>query len=166
MKEIELTQGYKALVDDEDFERVSQFRWHAVVEKSKGKNKRLRSVYAQRALPRENGKQHKERMHRFILGVGAVVEVDHKDSDGLNNQKDNIRKATDEQNAQNMRKQENKTSRFKGVYWYKLRNCWRAKIRVKGVLKSLGYYKEERNGALAYDEAARKFFGEFALTNF
>ena len=166
MKQIELTQGYVALVDDEDFERVSQFKWQAVEEKSKGKDKKVRSVYAQRALPREDGKQRKERMHRFILGVDPAVEVDHKDSDGLNNQKDNIRASTDRQNAQNMRKQENKTSRFKGVYWYKLRNCWRAKIRTDGILKSLGYYKDEKQAALAYDAAARHFFGEFAHTNF
>src|SRR6185369_10082175 len=109
MKRIKLTQGKCALVDDEDFERVSQFKWVA----DKDKNNLW---YASRHFPLGNGKRTTQKMHTFILN--GLKKVDHKNSDGLDNQKHNLRPATTSQNGANRRKQARKTSSvFKGVWW-------------------------------------------------
>jgi hypothetical protein len=92
--------------------------------------------------------------------------VDHHDGDGLNNQQNNLRAATQSQNNQNARKQVNKTSRFKGVSWYKKYQKWNARIQISRHLRHLGYFMFEGDAAQAYDNAARRIFGEFALLNF
>lgn len=95
MKEVKLTRGYVALVDDEDFERVSQHTWHVKHDH--------RNVYACTNIVCD-GKRVYVRLHRFIVGIyDPEIEVDHEDHNGLNCQKHNIRKANSEQNAYNMR---------------------------------------------------------------
>lgn len=155
MKEIKLTQGKVALVDDDDFERVNAFKWQAF--------KNYQTWYARRnegTSPRKN-----VRMHQYILGVkGKASQVDHCDGDGLNNQRSNLRIATMMQNQANRGPQRNNTSGFKGVY--KHEGNWRAQIKYKGEKISLGAYPDPAEAARAYDRKARELFGEFAWQNF
>jgi len=150
MREIPLTQGYIAIVDDEDYARVLTVgSWQADVDPH--------SVYAVCS---------RIKMHRFIAGVTAPsIEVDHRDGNGLNNQKYNLRVCTKRQNAQN-RKAIRGKSQYKGVTWHVARQEWRANIRVNGKQKHLGAFSDERSAALAYDSAARLYFGEFSHCNF
>ena len=158
MAEIELTQGKIAIVDEEDFERLSKYKWCT----RKGGN----TFYAIRWGPRVDGKRRVILMHREILGLKpGDPDVDHRDGNGLNNQKKNLRIATKSQNAMNQQKTRG-TSRFKGVYWHKPSKKWRARICVNGEQKQLGHFMDEEEAARAYDEKAREIFGEFAKTNF
>src|SRR4029077_1656958 len=121
------------------------------------------------------------KMHRVILGLTNPKELgDHRDGDGLNNQKHNIRKATSQQNLRNSNRVRQLTSGYKGVYKYTAKRTyfgktykyvyWRASITIDSKEKSLGLFKNNKEGemlaAKAYDEAAKKYFGEFANLNF
>ncbi len=166
MKEIELSQGYIALVDDADFETVSSHFWYAHIDKRKDGS--IRNVYAKSNVILEGGKRAVLALHRFLLDItDPKVQVDHKDHNGLNCQRNNLRVAKNEQNSKNKRKTTlPMSSQFKGVYWYKPRSNWRAMIYVENKHKHLGNFKIEEQAAFAYDAAARKYFGEFAHTNF
>lgn len=160
MKEIKLTQGKVALVDDEDFEYLSQFKWQY------NKNCTV-SGYARRNV-RVNGKVKSIPMHREILGLGwgNKTKVDHKDRNGLNNQKSNLRHATVTQNNCN-RRLHNK-HKYRGVTFIKnggYISKWRASIVKDGRRIPLGHYKTVEEAALAYNEAAKKYQGEFAVLN-
>jgi hypothetical protein len=162
MKTVQLTQGYVSLVDDEDYDRIMAVgSWHAWVGK--------RQVYAKHGV--SGGKTIL--LHRFVMGVTGRCKVDHEDTDGLNNQKCNLRVATTKQNAQNRRKLLQGTSKYKGVC-KRIRKGrppsavpWIALIGTgqKNQLY-LGSFASEKEAALAYDAAARQHFGEFANTNF
>ena len=163
LKTILLTKGKVALVDDEDYVWLSQWKWcaHKCVYKT-------RVVwYAKRGL----GFKYDKRtifMHQEVAGVIGILKVDHRDGDGLNNQRNNLRPATTRQNGHNRRKSsfERQTSQFKGVYWNKRDGRWMASITVEGRKWFLGYFDEEQDAAKAYDKAAKQAFGEFALLNF
>ena len=158
MKKIKLNKRYKALVDDEDYEKVITRNWFAC----KSRN----TIYAISNIP---GKSSTVGMHRFILGItDSKIKIDHEDHDGLNNQRHNLRVCTNQQNCGNQKKCKSKgnSSRYKGVSWKTTRNCWVAQICFKGNKKHLGYFTAERSAAIAYDRAARKCFGEFACCNF
>lgn len=154
MKEILLTQGKVALVDDEDFDRVNQFKWHAHISN--------RGVYyARRSL---SGSNKKQRLHSFILP--KVKRIDHWDGDGLNCQKNNLRKASQAENTYNLKKRKNTTSRYKGVSWHTRQQVWRSQLQFNRRNIFLGYFEKERDAAIAYDLAAKIYFGEFARINF
>lgn len=156
MKQIPLTQGKFALVDDEDYERVMRYKWCAT--------RTRRTWYAmRRAGTRPNRKTIM--LHRFILNAPAGVEVDHRNSDGLNCTRGNIRIATHQQNNWNRRKKLNTASRFIGVMFDGERKHWRAYIRVNGKRKWLGRFKDERLAAIARNSAAVTYHGEFARLN-
>lgn len=160
-KSIVLTQGKVALVDDNDFERLSVYNWQA----SKVVLKNRTIWYAVRMMPRKNGKQRKSWMHREVLNVtDAAIKVDHRNGDGLLNIRENLRLSTNSQNQQNRRKVPGCRSRLKGVFWYEKTGRWIASIRVKGRLRH--HFKREVDVGLAYDLAATKEFGEFALPNY
>lgn len=161
MREIPLSQGYVAIVDDEDYERVVQFKWSASVRRRR--NGTIKTIYAMR----EEG-AIMVLLHRFVLElpVGRIPLVDHRDGDGRNNQKANLRHCGVQQNAGNARKHFDTTSRFKGVYWDKANDKWRAQIKHGKKHESLGRFTSEVEAAKAYDAAARRLFGTFALTNF
>ena len=163
MKEIQLTQGYVALVDDEDFERCMEGpKWYSQVHRRK--NGSVRTVYAQRRVRREDGTRTSQYMHRFILGVtDPKVQVDHKDHNGLNNQKYNLRPATSAENAHNQCISTDSSSGCKGVHWSDQK--WVARIMIDGKRRQLGRFVSIANAKKAYDSAALKYFGEFALTN-
>lgn len=157
MKTIDLTQGKFALVDDDDFDRVNQFNWRAVCTGG-------HVHYVRRRFKTTNGKWNGQQyLHRFILP--GVVEIDHINRDGLDNQKHNLRSTTSSQNHANQKKQAGRSSSFKGVYRFRRRE-WRASIQLNGKSTHLGLFKTEVDAAKAYDVAARKFFEEFARLNF
>lgn len=156
MKEIKLTQGQVALVDDEDYEYLNQWKWYA--QKSRG------TFYACRYT-----KNEVLIMHRIILNTPFNMEVDHRDHNGLNNQRHNIRNCTRSQN--HMNKDPRGSSKYLGVSWDKSRNKWRAFIQTRqisnGKRKTLfnGQYNTEEEAAIAYNEAAKRLHGEFANLN-
>jgi len=157
MKEIVLTQGKVALVDDEDFEFLNQFKWYA--------HKQKYTFYAVRNETNPDSKKRKTiKMHRFLLRVTKPKTfVDHKDHNGLNNQKHNLRESTHAQNQMNRNCYEG--FKYKGVSYIKL-NKWRARIKFNQKQIHLGYFTDEIQCAKAYDIKAKELFGEFANLNF
>ena len=149
------------MVDDEDFEWLNQWKWRLETYILKSRI----IYYAIRSSPRVNGKWHKIWMHREILGIKDSLQGDHKDDNGLNNQRFNLRKATIAQNAQNRVKQKKCSSRFKGVYWNRQHQKWVSHIQSKNCYQYLGVFSNEIDAAMAYDTAARKTFGQFAKVN-
>lgn len=156
MKLVTLTQGQFAMVDDADFDRVNQFKWYA--------RKSYNTFYATRNISLGAGRQSPRQLHQFILP--GVKQIDHKDGNGLNNQKYNLRPATSIQNKRNCRKYRGDfSSKFKGVRKREY-NRWQARISIVGRLLNIGSFDSEEQAAKAYDTAAIKHFGEFAKLNF
>lgn len=155
MREIQLTQGQVATVDDEDYEKLAAFKWSA--------HRRGNTFYAGRA--KTGPKKGLILMHRVITGVGSNLSVDHIDGNGLNNCHTNLRLATHKQNLRNQRKQEKTSSRFKGVCWRHDINKWMAYITADGKRRYLGHFHTEQDAAAAYDDAAAELFGSFANKN-
>jgi len=164
MKEIKLTKGYVALVSDKDYRRVSQFKWYTQIEHYKGGT--VKWVRAARNVLLHTGKRSIQLMHRFIKQVtNPRIKVDHKDHNGLNNQRSNLRKSTQKQNCGNQKLRKNNNSGLKGVYWYVPTGKWCARITVNYKCINLGYFLDKLEAAKEYDKAATKFFGSFAKTN-
>jgi hypothetical protein len=155
VREIPLTQGKIALVDDEDYDRVMPFKWCAVLNN--------RWWYAKRAVIVDNVYINLY-LHRFILSADSSVLIDHKNGDGLDCQKQNMREATKGQNCCNAKKSKNNTSGFKGVS--RERTKWLSQIKHDGVVFRLGLFDSQENAAKVYDAAAVFLFGDFAWTNF
>jgi len=160
MKKIPLTRGKYTLVDDADFERLNQWKWYA--------KKDGNTIYAARMSSRVGGKQSLILMHREILGLepGDKRQGDHRNHNGLDNWRDNLRICTNPQNQHNRSPHRNGTSVFKGVYWCKERRRWRTQIRFNGHLIHLGYFDSEIDAANLYDKTAKEYFKEYAFTNF
>lgn len=156
-KEIHLTKGKIAIVSDEDYEVLSRLKWKARWHGN--------SWYAYRK-ERRNGHKHDISMHRKILNAPPGVLVDHKDGDGLNNQRDNLRICNSLQNAWNSCKRCTNKSGYKGVTWHTQRQKWQARIRANGPQMHLGLFESALAAARAYDVAALKYHGEFARLNF
>jgi len=153
-REIELSQGKCALVDDEDYERVMQFTWCA----SRCGN----NYYAMRPLKRSQPETRL--MHRFILNAPPEKETDHINGDGLDNRRANLRLCTHAENLRNRPKMGGRTSQHKGVCWHK-KNCrWAAYINVDGARIFLGYFVAEKEAYAAYCAAAAKYHGVYGRT--
>jgi hypothetical protein len=154
VKTIPLTQGQFALIDDEDFERVSKYKWCAW---KGGSN----IFYAQRTAKTKYG-WRPLLMHTFLMNKKSI---DHINNIGTDNRKENLRLCNQSQNNANRRKQKNCSSQFKGVCWYKRDKKWVASIEYKEKQYYLGRFNSEINAALAYNKKAKEFFGEFAKLN-
>ncbi len=156
MKKIPLSQGLFALVDDEDFEYLNQWKWQALRDHN--------TFYAVRN-EKINGKIVHFKMHRVIMKTLANQMVDHRDHNGLNNQKYDLRNCTNQQNQLNQIKKEGCTSKYKGVYFNKTINKWIAHIIINYKRTHIGYFDTEDEAALAYNKKAKELFGEFAVLN-
>jgi len=157
MKQIPLTQGQFALVDNEDYDFLNQFKWYA--------NRCKNTFYAERS---EIIAKHTKKtiiMHRLIMNPSDEMEIDHIDHNGLNNQKANLRVVTSSQNNMNQQPRRNISSIFKGVYWKKQVNRWVASIGYNQKVIHLGYFEKEIDGAIAYNKKAVELFGQYAWLN-
>ena len=153
MKEIQLTQGKVALVDDEDYEYLNQWKWHV----SNG-NYARRTIY--------NFKLCKALfMHREIMKVSKGLLVDHINGNSLDNRKLNLRICTNSQNLRNRLKNINNTSGYKGVRLINSTKKWRAQIWLNSKYYHLGLFNNIKDAARAYNAAAIKYHGEFANLN-
>lgn len=164
MKEIQLTKGQVALVDDEDYDYLKQWHWFARI------YSRWSSYYAFRGFYfSTNGKTKNIHtnipMHREIIKAPRHLVVDHIDHNGLNNQKSNLRLCTIAQNNANRFSLKNSTSIYLGVYFAKDRNKWRAAISVNDKILERKSFDTEIEAALYYNELAIKYHGEFANLN-
>jgi hypothetical protein len=155
IKEILLTKGQVAIVDDEDYETLSKYKWLL----SGGK-------YAQHFWWDKEEKVYKNvMMHRLILNAPDDMYVDHINGNKLDNRKSNLRLATKLQNNINVPKYKGKTSKYKGVSWNSKRKRWVSAITINRKQKHIGYFLNEGDAALAYNKYAKTFFGEFAQLN-
>ncbi len=159
MKQIELTSGYFAFVDDSDFEFLNQWKWRA--------NKQSNGdIYAE-TDKYIDGKRFIIKMHRLIIGVtDGNVLVDHRDGNGLNNQRNNLRPCNKSQNGMNrgtIRK--NRLTKFKGVQMRSDGKKWVAEIVANKKKTHLGSFNTDVEAAIAYNNAAKIHHGEFARLN-
>jgi hypothetical protein len=149
---IPLTRGLFAIVDHDDYERITAHKWHAGANKGR--------FYAQRT---SNGKTIK--MHHEIIDVPPSFVCDHINHNTLDNRKCNLRICTPAQNTRNQIPGLRGTSRYKGVSWHKEKRKWQANIRYNNEYIHLGYFDYEQDAAIAYDDMAIELFGPFACLN-
>lgn len=151
--EILLTKGKTVLIDIEDIEKVCQWNWSTQVHKAKNKE----NFYARR-----NDKGKHIMLHRFLMNAPEGLEVDHKNGNGLDNRKSNLRLATKAQNNTNISRLKN--NKFRGVYSTK--KGYRVQICHQRKPIHLGYFNSEKEAATVYNNKAIELFGEFAVLNF
>jgi len=147
---IPLTRGKNAIIDTADYEWLSQWNWQAV--------RHGKLWYAVHSLHDEHPAMHQE--------ITGFLKTDHRDGDGLNNRRSNLRPCSQSQNMANRKKPRTNTSGFKGVSWDQQRGKWQTHICYRCKTIALGRFTIAKDAARAYDAAARKLFGEFARTNF
>lgn len=159
MKRIPLSQGKFAIVDDVDYEWLSQWKWTYTKSKHNNTGYACRNLY--------QGSQYVEHtyMHRAILKSPQDMDTDHISGDGLDNRRHNLRTCTASQNLANSRKRKGTTSQYKGVCWVKGCGYWKAYISCDNQQRHLGFFNSEEAAAIAYNQAARKGFGKYALLN-
>lgn len=157
MKEIEI-KNHTVLIDDEDEEFVLSHTWYPMATKDG------RAYYHRFRNKEERGNGKKWiALHRELINAPDGLEVDHKDRNPLNNQKSNLRLATSSQNSANSK---SRCRQYKGVWKGPKSKGWTAYIKMDGKPTCIGTYKTEVEAAYAYDNAARKIYGEFAYLNF
>jgi hypothetical protein len=156
---VPLTKGYTAVVDVDDLHIVGEWQWCASVRRDrKGK---IMCVYAERRATFADGTTQVLRLHRAILNPGKGFDVDHIDSDGLNNKRSNLRAATRAQNTMNRRAQTTNTSGIKGVFFESRSKKWVAKIKLNGKTHWLGCFERKEKAAEVYALAAERLHKEF-----
>jgi HNH endonuclease/AP2 domain len=146
-----------ALVDAADFEHLLGFRWNVDYHRGKPDTPRCRF--------RKEGRQHSLWLHRYLLGAPDGLLVDHINHNPLDNRRSNLRLATPAENARNRKRTSKHATGYKGVRQASA-GCWVARIVVERRETYLGAYGDPVRAALAYDQAARSLFGEFACCNF
>lgn len=159
MKEIHLPCGKTVKVDDEDYESLSQYNWHA--------NKGHGTYYAIRGIGKSGRTNEKIYMHREIMKASEKQQVDHISGNGLDCQKSNMRLCTPGQNNMNRRKNTRRcSSQYIGVSLDKRRGTWHAYINIERKRTNLGCFASEFVAAKVRDIAAIKLFKNFAHLNF
>ena len=156
-REIPLTRGYVALVDDDDFALVGAVKWHALVTRS-GR------VYAKRSVRAPDGYRD-VLMHRVLMGATPGVEVDHIEGVGLDNRRANLRLASHQQNLCNRTHPTRSRSGYRGVAPHR-DGRWRAYVNAHGRQHAVGVFSSAEEAARARDAAAIRLSGEFATRNF
>ena len=171
-KSIVLLRGEIALVDDEDYERLQEYKW---IKSYYGYVVTNYSIYSDGTTSKTHrkkkgirGRSVSIRMHREILGVSVEQEIDHKDGNPLNNQKENLRICNSAQNKRNQKKRCNCKCKYKGVKVDNRNkiNKWISSITVNYNTIYLGSFSNEEQAAKAHDKSAIKYFGKFARLNF
>ena len=137
---------YFALVDDEDYEKVSNYNWYY----DRG--------YASNNLIRK--------MHTFLMGYPKGMVVDHINHNKLDNRHSNLRICTHQQNQHNQKKCVRGSSTYKGIYWDKRKDKWAVQIQFNNKQYWIGYFDKELWAAMAYDINAKILFGQYAGLNF
>lgn len=156
---IPLTRGQNAIVDVADFEWLDQWNWHAWWDATTNSFYAMRNDYSTLTPVML-------RMHRVILACNLDEMVDHQNHNTLDNRRNNIRKCSGVQNAWNRRNRSTNKTGYKGVSFRKDTGRWRAGICAHLTRKWLGNFTSAEDAARAYDEAARRIYGEFAVLNF
>lgn len=151
MKQIPLTQNKFALVDDKDFEWLNQWKWHYI-----------QVGYAAR---REYPSRKYIYMHRFITNAKKGDEIDHVNYYTLDNRRENLRIADRSKNMANTKLRSTNKTGCKGLFWDKERNKWQVKITFRYKNIHLGRFDNKNDAIQAYNQAALKYFGEFARIN-
>ena len=157
MNKIPLTQGKFAIVDDEDYEELSKYKWHYHKNRMKYPGYAMRAIYI-------DGKQIILRMHRVILNISKNKQGDHINGNTLDNRRSNLRVCTQKENNWNASKRKDNTSGYKGVHHFK--GKWAARIQVDNKRLFLGYYETVKEAAKGYDIAAKKYFDNYSKLNF
>jgi hypothetical protein len=149
MKEIKLTKGLVALVDDVEYEELSKYKWSWGGHYAMRKDSNGKTVY----------------LHRQILNAPKDMQVDHINRDRLDNRRQNLRIVTKQQNLLNVGLSKHNTSGFKGVSWCNKKQLWRVFISVGNKSKYLGSSNNKVEAARIYNEAAKSLRGEYAVLN-
>lgn len=157
MKYIKLTKGKRAIVDDEDFEKVNQFKWQTKIHKD--------TSYASRCDYGGGAYKVEIKMHRFIINAPKEKFVDHINGNGLDNRKENLRLCTHAENQRNAKIRSDNKSGYKGVGWNKQKNKWETRVRLNGRPKIVGFFSDPVDAAKAYDAKAKEIYGDFARLN-
>lgn len=163
MRKIPLTREQYAIVDDEDYAYLMQWKWYANIS-----GRKTNKYYARRVIYFSDEQKKKKatviHMHRALLVPPDGMFIDHINGDTLDNRRENLRICTHTENSRNKHVIWGK-SKFRGVSWHKKSKKWSSYIRVDWKLKFIGDFTSEAAAALAYNEAAIKYFGEFAGLN-
>jgi hypothetical protein len=157
VKEIKLVhERGVALVDDQDYPTLSAYRWFL-----------LKASHLSYAITstKVDGKRGTALMHRLIMSPPKGTFIDHINRNGLDNRRENLRPASPSENIHNCRRYVTSKSRFKGVRTNPKDGKYEARLKVNGKRIWLGRYISDVDAAIAYDLAAIRFFGEYALTN-
>jgi hypothetical protein len=152
---------FVCVIDTPIYSLIKGFRWSAY------RAAASKTYYAKTAVRKENGAQTTLYMQQFIFP--EAEEIDHKDGDGLNNRRENLRPATHSQNMSNRKKFKNKafkSSKFLGVHWREEVKKFRAYITLNRKRLNIGHFEDEIEAAKKYDEKAKEIFGDFARLNF
>lgn len=154
MKEclLELTRGAKTVLYQCDLRFVYMYNWY----------------YSTRGYAETNCRATRKnlKMHRLIMQPPTGMVIDHINSDPLDNRRDNLRICTQTENARNSKHQQRTKSGLRGVYWSNKDRKWTARINTGGKFRSLGYFNNKIDAAVAFDTAARELYGTYAKLNF
>lgn len=154
---VPLTKGYEAIIDAADVPLVCSRNWWALEARHKG-SPDIRTVYAQARFGGLN-----VYLHRVLIGLDSPLQIDHRNGDGLDCRRANLREATPSENARNSRTPTRNRSGVKGVWWDVARSKWGAGITKNGVAHKLGRFGCITAAALAYAKASREMHGDFGL---
>lgn len=147
------------MVDDEDYEEHNQWKWQY-------SGSECRKFYVRRTIHTPNKKYAVKKLHREIMKPKGLETIDHINGDTLDNRKCNLRICSRAENSMNLNKCKRKTSSiYKGVHWNRQKSKWKSVINKDRKVHHIGFFNNEKEGALAYNEKAKELFGEFARLN-